>query len=62
MAAKRTILERARVSALYARALVHEFRWTLATALAAVLVGGFLFSIPPHKNLGGARPDTAFQP
>lgn len=58
MAAPRTFFQRARVSALYARALIHEFRWTLATALAAVLVGGFLFSITPHKNLGGARPDT----
>jgi Trk K+ transport system NAD-binding subunit len=41
----------------YARTLLHEFRWTLALTIGAVVVGGALFAITPHKQLGGARPD-----
>lgn len=58
MPAASSRLRSLRVAVLYARALVVEFRWTLATAVVAVLVGGFLFSITPHRSLGGAKPDV----
>jgi Trk K+ transport system NAD-binding subunit len=45
-----------RVSGLYARALLREFRGTLAAVAALVLVGGALFTLTPHEALGGARP------
>jgi hypothetical protein len=58
MPARRPLRARLRISCLYAAALIRTFRWTLALALAAVLLGGFLFSITPHASLGGRRPDA----
>jgi voltage-gated potassium channel Kch len=36
--------------------MVREFRWTLAALSAAVLVGGVLFRITPHDELGNQPP------
>lgn len=58
VARHRPLPTRVRIFLLYARALVHEFRWTLVTVALAILFGGFLFSITPHKGLSGARPDV----
>jgi len=58
VARHRPLSTRVRIFLLYARALVHEFRWTLVTVALAILFGGFLFSITPHKGLSGARPDV----
>lgn len=59
MSLRRPLGARLRISFLYARALIWTFRWTLALAIAAVMLGGFLFSITPHpRSLGGAKPDT----
>jgi hypothetical protein len=41
---------------LYALALVREFHWTLVAIVAAVLLGGTLYAITPHAELGGAPP------
>ena len=41
---------------LYALALVREFCWTLVAIVAAVLLGGALYAITPHAQLGGAPP------
>jgi hypothetical protein len=37
-------------------AVVREFRWTLVAIVAAVLLGGALYAITPHAELGGAPP------
>jgi Trk K+ transport system NAD-binding subunit len=48
----------ARVSWLYARTLVREFRWTLILLGVAVAVGASLYAVTPHRALDGARPDA----
>ena len=50
-------LRRLRVLALYAGALLHEFRATLLTAAVAVVLGAVLFRMTPHAALSGNRPD-----
>jgi len=47
---------------LFARRLLHEFRWTLALLMMAVLLLGTLYAVTPHASLGGRPPDllTAF--
>jgi len=42
---------------LYAKAIVKEFRWTLAGVTLAVAVGGVLYGLTPLAALGGRRPD-----
>ena len=42
----------------YAATLVGRFRWTIGLATLAVALGGFLFWITPHDQLGGRRPDA----
>jgi hypothetical protein len=42
---------------LFARRLVHEFRWTLALLAGAVLLGGALYAATPMQQLGGRPPD-----
>lgn len=37
-------------------ALLGRFRWTIGIVIALVLVGGLLFYITPHDQLGGKRP------
>ena len=41
---------------LYARAVLTEFRWTLSALAAAVLLGGLLYRLTPHAQLGGRSP------
>jgi len=47
---------------LFARRMFHEFRWTLALLMMAVLLLGTLYAVTPHASLGGRPPDllTAF--
>jgi hypothetical protein len=45
-----------RTPALYVLTLLREFRWTLALLIAAVLLGGSLYLITPHKEFGGQPP------
>jgi hypothetical protein len=41
---------------LFARRLLHDFRWTLGLLLGAVLLGGALYVITPHASLGNRPP------
>ncbi|MCY3017810.1 MAG: hypothetical protein NTW87_02095 [Planctomycetota bacterium] len=43
------------VTSLYFRALLHEFRWTLAALLALVVLGSTLYAVTPQD---GARPSV----
>jgi voltage-gated potassium channel len=51
-----------RTNYLFARRLVHDFRWTLSLLMMAVLLLGTLYAVTPHAALGGHPPDpfTAF--
>lgn len=44
---------------LFARRLLHEFRWTLWLLVGAVLFGGALYAATPMHQLGGKPPDPA---
>ena len=50
---RRTLL----VAWLYFRALVHEFRWTLATLIVAIVFASVLFSFTPLHELDDHRPN-----
>jgi Trk K+ transport system NAD-binding subunit len=45
-----------RTLSLYLRSLVRSFRWTLLAVTAAVLLGGLLYGLTPHRQLNGERP------
>src|SRR5947208_1902441 len=40
----------------YVWVVARQFRWTLLALTAAVLLGGLLYVITPHAQLGGRRP------
>lgn len=48
-----------RTMMLFARRLVHEFRWTLTLLASAVVLLGSLYAVTPHAQLGG-KPPTIF--
>jgi voltage-gated potassium channel len=48
--------QRAYVVALYLLALLREFRLTLLSLAAAVVLGAILYAITPHDAMGGQRP------
>jgi voltage-gated potassium channel len=45
-----------RTPVLYVYTLLHEFRWTLYFLTFFVALGGFLYSITPHRELNGMPP------
>lgn len=48
---------RARVLALYLRAILHEFRWSLVALGALILIGALLYRFTPHEQFHNVRPN-----